>query len=120
MLPAAATVFLLPLILTPRLLFYYDVTPKVALLMLAAALALATLFRELDSWAAFARTRWGRWYLAAAAGFMLICGIAALRSEERGLAWYGSNWRRMGALTEWAAVLAAVWIAQRAARSQRN
>jgi O-antigen ligase len=118
--PAAAVAFLAPLILTPRLLYYYDITPKVAILMLAAALALAAACFELDSWSAFARSRWGRWYLVAAAGSVVISGIAAWRSAEHDLAWYGSNWRRMGALTEFATVLAAVWIAQRAARSQRD
>ncbi len=117
---AAATAFLVPLILTPRLLYYYDITPKVALVILAAALALAAACFELDSWIAFARSRWGRRYLIAAAGCIVTSGIAAWRSAEHDLAWYGSNWRRMGALTECATVLAAVWIAQRAARSQRD
>jgi O-antigen ligase len=117
---AAAVAFLVPLILTPRLLYYYDITPKVAILMLAAALGLAAAAFELDSWIAFARSRWGRWYLIASAGCVLVSGIAAWHSAEHDLAWYGSNWRRMGALTECATVLAAMWIAQRAARSQRD
>jgi len=115
----AALAFVLPLILTPRLLFYYDITPKVAILMLAAALAWAAAFFQLDSWIAFARTRWGRWYLGAIAASMLIAGIAAWRSAEPALAWYGSNWRRMGVLTEWATLLAAAWVAQYVSSGQR-
>ncbi len=116
----AALAFVLPLILAPRLLFYYDITPKVAILMLAAALALAALCFQLDSWIAFARTRWGRWYLASIAASMLITGIAAWRSAEPALAWYGSNWRRMGVLTEWATLLAAAWVAQYAVSSRQR
>jgi len=113
----AALAFVLPLILAPRLLFYYDITPKVAILMLGAALALAAVCFQLESWIAFARSRWGRWYLGAIALSMVVAGIAAWRSAEPALAWYGSNWRRMGALTEWATLLAAAWIAQYAVSS---
>lgn len=116
----ALLAFVLPLILTPRLLFYYDITPKVAILMLAAALALAAAAFQLESWVAFARTRWGRWYLAAVAASMIVAGIAARRSAEPALAWYGSNWRRMGTLTEWATVLAAAWVAQYAVSSKQR
>src|ERR1700744_4031843 len=94
---AAAAVFLVPLILTPGLLFYYDITPKVALLMWVAALGLAGLWRELPAWIAFARTRWVRLYLLAAGAFLLVAGVSASRSDVFALAWYGSNWRRMGA-----------------------
>lgn len=117
---AAAAAFLVPLVLTPRALFYYDITPKVVLILLAAATALAAIFFQWNGWAAYARTRWGRWYLVAVAASGLIAGFAALRSAERGLAWYGSDWRRMGALTEGATILAAAWIAQLALQRKRN
>ena len=117
---AGAVVFLVPLALTPHLLLYYDITPKIALIFLAAAAGLVALSFEWDSWAAFARVRTGRWFLSAACCSLLIGIISALRSAESSLSWYGSNWRRMGALTEAAVIFAGLWIAQYAIRSQRN
>src|SRR5215472_11440261 len=42
----AAIVALLPLTLAPHLLFYYDITPKIAILLLGAALALPLALRR--------------------------------------------------------------------------
>ncbi len=112
-----ATAFLAPLALAPHLLFYYDITPKVALLLLGAAIALALASRELDSLLAFCGTRYGRWYAAAAGAGIALAGIATLRSAYPALAWNGSAWRHMGALTEIAVVLAALWIAAYTVRS---
>jgi hypothetical protein len=106
-----ATVFLAPLALAPHLLFYYDITPKVALLLFGAAVALAFASRELDSLFAFCGTRYGRWYAAAAGAGIALAAITTFRSAHPALAWNGSTWRRMGALTECAVVLAALWIA---------
>lgn len=117
---AAALVFLIPLILTPHLLFYYDITPKVALLLLGAILALVALPWELRSWSAFARTRWGGWYLGSLAATLAIAAISAWRSAEPNLAWYGSNWRRLGVFPFAAVLLAAAWAAQCALRSRRT
>ncbi len=115
---AFAAVFLAPLALTPHLLFYYDITPKVALVLLSAAIALALTSRELDSLLAFCGTRYGRWYAAAAGAAIALAGITTLRSAHLALAWYGSTWRRMGGLTECAVVVAALWIAAYTVRSQ--
>ena len=112
-----ATAFLAPLALAPHLLFYYDITPKVALLLLGAAIALALASRELDSLLAFCGTRYGRWYAAAAGAGIALAGIATLRSAYPALAWNGSAWRHMGALTEIAVVLAALSIAAYTVRS---
>ena len=116
-LAVVASVFLAPLALAPRLLFYYDITPKVALLLLGAAIALALASRELDSLWAFCGTRYGRWYAAAAGCALALAGIATVYSAHPALAWNGSTWRRMGALTECAVILAALWIAAYTVRS---
>ena len=117
---AAGIAFLVPLAFTPHLLFYYDITPKIALMMLGAAAGLLAASFELDSWVALARTRTGRWFLAAAGCFLLTGVVAALRSPESSLSWHGSNWRRMGALTLAVTAFAGLWIAQYALRSQRH
>ena len=111
------TVFLAPLAFTPHLLFYFDITPKVALLLLGTVIMLALASREIDSLLTFCGTRYGRWYAAAAGAAIVLAGIATLYSAHPALALYGSTWRRMGALTECAVVLAALWIAAYAASS---
>ena len=111
LLAAIATVLLAPLALAPHVFYYYDITPKVVLLLLGAAIALALTSRELDSIIAFCGTRYGRWYAAAAGATIALAGIATLCSAHPALAWNGSNWRRMGAVSECAVVLAALGIA---------
>ena len=113
-----ATVFLAPLALAPHLLLYYDITPKVALFLVGAAIALALASRELDSLLAFCGTRYGRWYAAAAIAAIALAIVTTLCSAHPALAWNGSSWRRMGALTECAVVVAALWIAAYTLKSQ--
>jgi O-antigen ligase len=117
LLAAALTAFFAPLALTPRLLFYYDITPKIAFLLLGAAIALALTFKELDSLRAFCGTPYGRLYAAATGAAIGLAGVATLFSAHPGLAWNGSTWRRMGGMTECAILLAALWIAAYALRS---
>ncbi len=117
LLAATATVLLAPLALAPHLFYYYDITPKVALLLLGAAIALALASREWDSVLAFCGTRYGRWYAAAAGTGIALAGIATLCSAHPALAWNGSNWRRMGGLSECAVVLSALGIAAYTVRS---
>lgn len=117
-LAAVAAVLLAPLALAPHLLFYFDITPKVALLLLSAAIALVFASQHLDSWAAFVGTRYGRWFAGAAAAMMVLAGVAAAASPVRALAWSGSSWRRMGALNESAILFAALALAAYAAGSQ--
>ncbi len=117
LLAAVATVLLAPLALAPHLFYYYDITPKVALLLLGAAIALALASRELDSLRAFCGTRYGRWYASAAGAAIALAGIATVYSAHPALAWDGSNWRRMGGLSECAVVLAALGIAAYTLRS---
>jgi O-antigen ligase len=108
---AAAVLFLMPLVLAPRLLFYYDVTPKVTLLFAGAALAGATTLKTFDSVRALAGTRTGRTWLAAVALWMGANVLAAFFSPYPELAWHGSNWRRMGLVSQFALVLLAIWTA---------
>jgi len=114
---AVALPFLTPLLLTPHLLFYYDITPKVALLLLGAALALALASRNLDSVTAFGGTRPGRWFLLAGAASLAVTAVTTLLATHRDLALYGSNWRRMGALTEFAILPVALLLGGYASRS---
>src|SRR5215831_21030290 len=97
---AAAMCFLVPLILTPRLLFYYDITPKVAVILVGAAALLVLASFNFDSLRRFAGTREGRWYSVAAGASIVSVILTSITAQHPGLAWNGSNWRRCGAVTQ--------------------
>jgi O-antigen ligase len=96
-------VALVPLLIAPGLLFFYDVTPKVALLLLGVAAALP--------WTAPGRLmarREGRWLLAvcaASAGSLILSSVFSSRVD---LSVFGTNWRRFGLITQLAALLFAL------------
>lgn len=92
---AGLTVLTASLVLAPGLFFYYDITPKIVIVFLgAAALAVAASLQRIRLSGAVAR------YAALAAGMAVVSATAALLSPEPSLAWAGSNWRRLGAVTE--------------------
>ena len=88
-----ALIGLIALTLTPGLLFYFDVTPKVALLLVGAASAV------------FATGRAPKWFSALLLLNAISLGISAALSPNPALASFGTNWRRFGAVTQ-----IAVWI----------
>jgi O-antigen ligase len=107
----AAIVLLIPLALAPRVFFYYDVTPKAAVLLFATlALLLWVAWKPATS-LSFMTSRWGRWNAALAGVFILLTVIAAASSPYVSLAWNGSNWRRWGALGQIATVVCALLLA---------
>jgi O-antigen ligase len=108
---AAAVVFLVPLALAPGLFFYYDITPKVVLLLVGASVLAVLASLEIDSLHRFRASRFGRWYTGFALALAALSATAASLSPLAALAWYGSNWRRYGAITEIATLGAAYFIA---------
>ena len=93
-------VALVPLVITPGLLFYYDVTPKIVILLLGVAAALP--------WFSPARLlalRDGRWLamLLGAQAVSLILSTAF--SSQMGLSVSGTDWRRFGLITQVAVFL---------------
>src|SRR5579862_1686344 len=83
----AAVMVLVALIVTPGLLFYYDVAPKIAVLLVGAAAALAWPRRG-DASRASRPFTW-----LAAAGVMSVAVSTALSSQPA-LSLFGTNWRR--------------------------
>jgi O-antigen ligase len=92
-------VALIPLLITPGLLFHYDSLPKVALLVLIVALALLRpnrIARDVDVlW----RTRAGKQLCVLAIAQVMWSGVATLTSSRLLFSLLGSNWRRFGLLT---------------------
>jgi len=93
-----AIVGLIALIIVPGYLFYFDVTPKLTVLLAGTALAVLLVKP--------ARSRFGALMVASAASLAL----SAAFSTNPALSWFGSNWRRFGAI-EQAAVLLFAWLA---------
>jgi O-antigen ligase len=104
-----------PLIITPGLLAYFDITPKLAVLYLGLSLLLLFHARNLANARALVATGAGHLFggllLAAWLSAALSTGLAA----DRTLALFGSNWRRLGLISYTAILLftflTAAWIA---------
>ncbi len=109
----AAILALTPLVILPGLFFYYDVTPKVVVVLIGTAMAGAYFVGDQG----FSRIRrlWadpaGRWLclLTAAQVFSLLLSTAL--SAHPALAWNGGNWRRLGFVSQFAVILCALLIA---------
>lgn len=95
----AVTIGLVALILAPGWLFYFDVTPKVAVLLAATGILLPFAVRG-------ARPR--RAILAILLLYALSLVLSSLLSTNPALSWFGTNWRRYGAVTQ-IAVLLLTW-----------
>ena len=106
---------LVPLAITPGVLAYFDVTPKIAVLLLGTALIALYRTENLRNVSAILRTRAGRWWVALLAAQWLSSAIASAFSTHPALSLNGSNWRRFGLLSESSlllyVLLATAWLA---------
>jgi O-antigen ligase len=95
-----ALVALIPLIITPGTLFYFDVTPKIILLLVGLAVMLPWIF----PWP-LPGSRAARLLYALLSAQVLSLSLSTLFSQRIGLSLYGSNWRSLGLLTHLLLVL---------------
>jgi O-antigen ligase len=106
---------LVPLLITPGLLAYFDVTPKIAFLLLGTALILLYGTGNLRNVSTILRAPAGRWWVALLAAQCLSSAIATAFSTHPALSLNGGNWRRFGLLSETGLLLfvlfAAAWLA---------
>jgi O-antigen ligase len=101
---AALVIPLVALIVTPGLLFYFDVTPKLGvLLVLTAALLVAWAFRSP------VRLRGFPWFSAALLFGLGSLALSTILSSNPALSVYGTAWRRYGALSQ-ASILAVAFL----------
>ena len=106
--------------MAPGLLFYFDVAPKVAVLLIAVGLALFHTDANTRSLTTLWGRRAGRWLmylLAAQAGSIL---VATVFSHDLALSITGGAWRRSGAVTELAVCAFVILIAARFASDPRS
>ncbi|HWE51864.1 MAG TPA: O-antigen ligase family protein [Bryobacteraceae bacterium] len=107
----AALAGVLPLLITPGLLFHYDIAPRIVLLALLVAIASLRAKALAAGISALLNRRAGRWLCVIAAAQIFWLAVATATSARPWFSLLGSNWRRMGLLTITALVLCAVIVA---------
>jgi O-antigen ligase len=114
---AAFTAFALPLAIAPGLSFFHDVTPKLLILLIASAAAvLIAAWNATGVWD-LVRHRAGQWLIGLLGASILITVVSTTLAADPELAWYGSTWRRLGAIEQIAVFLFAGTLAAAAVRS---
>src|SRR5271170_6781367 len=98
LLPSVAA--LVALLILPGWSFYFEVTPKVVVILLGAAVAIPFL-----RWPRTRRTQWVVGLIALQAAAIV---LATIFSRNRWLGFYGSTWRKNGMLAEIAILVFAV------------
>ncbi len=103
----AAVFTLTPLLILPGFSFYYDVTPKAAVVLIGTALGLLLFVRD----SSFAGTRrlWahplGRWFCLMALAQLASLLLSTFFSSNPALSWNGGNWRRFGLVSQSAVIV---------------
>lgn len=105
----AATIGLVALILAPGRSFYFDITPKLCVLLAGSAVC-ALLWRG---------GRPGRWYTVLTLGTAASVAISSVASSSPALSLFGSTWRRYGLAAQFAVLLFAWTVAGGGERSRR-
>jgi tetratricopeptide (TPR) repeat protein len=103
----AIVLALIPLAIAPGSFFYFDVTPKIVLLLLGTAAAAIWWAAKVDCWtpAGFYRaSRAARWFALAMCGMAVSLAVSTLASVNPALSLGGSNWRNWGLVTQLAAL----------------
>src|ERR1700680_195230 len=107
---------LVPLLITPGLVSYFDITPKIVILLLGAALIV--LYREANTsnMRALAGATAGRLFIGVLSAEWLSTAIATISSSNWALSLDGGTWRRYGLISETGlllfGLLASGWLAR--------
>jgi O-antigen ligase len=101
----AAAIAGVPLLITPGLSLYFDITPKVVLLLCATVAALLLPQAWWGGLRLFGSDRGGRLLLVLLAAQLLSLLLSTAFSTEPGLSFAGSNWRRFGLVPQAAVML---------------
>jgi O-antigen ligase len=94
-----ALVVLVPLLITPGVLFHYDSVPKIALTSIAMSLVLLRPWELANDLNRLWRSKAGRWLCLLAVAQIVWSGIATIASSRVAFSLFGSNWRRLGLIT---------------------
>jgi len=106
---------LVPLVITPGLLSYFDITPKIAVLLFGLSLILLYPSANISNLHVLLRAPAGRWFASFIGLMWLGSAIATAFSSYPLLSLNGGNWRRYGFIVESGlllfVLLAAAWLA---------
>jgi O-antigen ligase len=110
-----ASLALIPLIITPGLLFYFDVTPKIIVLLIATGICLFFAKTNAYGLRAVHSSLQGRWLIYLVAGQAISILVATAFSRDLPLSVTGGAWRRSGMIVELGILLFTLLLAARAA-----
>ncbi len=106
---------LVPLLITPGLLSYFDVTPKIAILLFGLALILLYPSANISNIRNMLQAPAGRWFAGLIGLTWIVSALATVFSTYPVLSLDGGNWRRYGFIVESGllifTLLAAAWLA---------
>ncbi len=106
---------LVPLAIAPGLLFYFDTTPKLALILLGSSALLLFHRQNVENLRMLLANAAGRWFAILVLAEWLSLAGSTLLSTNAALSTFGSAWRRLGLLSYTAilvfVLLGAAWIA---------
>jgi len=111
---------LVPLLITPGVVSYFDITPKIAILLLGVALILLYRGANASNVRALAGTTAGRLFIGLLGAEWLSTAIATASSANRALSLDGGTWRRYGLISETGLLLFVLLASGWLARDQRN
>src|SRR5438552_14873644 len=101
----AAAIGLVALLVTPGWVFYFDITPKLIVLLLATAIG-----------AAGVQPARRTLFTALIAASLLSLALSTALSPTPAISAIGTNWRRFGAITQAAILFFAWWLSAHARR----
>ena len=88
-----------PLVILPGFSFYFDITPKVVILLVGTAAVLPLWGAWAPGLARLLQDGRGRWFVALLAAQMFSLAVSTVFSAQPELSFAGSNWRRLGLVT---------------------
>jgi O-antigen ligase len=123
LLPVFMVVALVPLLITPGLLFYFDITPKIVVLLAGVSVMLLFCNNNVNNIRTLLRAAPGRWFAALLGAEWLSAVVSTVFSTQPQLSSNGSNWRRYGLVSETAllvfTLLSTAWLAADRRRIRR-
>ena len=96
---------LVPLVITPGLLFHFDITPKIVIVLYGASLFAFFWRGNWTQFEALLELPEGRWFCALLGLQLAWMAISTLFSADVNLSLYGSEWRRFGLAANTAVIL---------------
>lgn len=109
---------LIPLVIAPGLMFYFDITPKIVVLLIATGVALFYSRTNMCGLRVLRSCRTARWFVHLLIAQVTAILVGTIFSDDLALSIVGGAWRRSGAVVEIATCVFVLLIAARFASSR--